>query len=188
MGAEAHDPRVLAIKMTVYRTGDDSPFIHTLIRAAEARKQVVVLVELKARFDEERNILLAHALEKAGCHVVYGVVGLKVHTKTTLVVRQDPDGIRWIRDLLNGLAAQGRTVFLSSHLISEMALTATHLVVVGRGRLLADTTVAELVATTAKVAEDARRHPAAHPDILSTSAEKGFGIPELRAAVLAALD
>ncbi len=90
----AEDPRVLAIKMTVYRTGDESPFIHTLIRAAEAKKQVVCLVELKARFDEERNILLAQKLEEAGVHVVYGVVGLKTHTKTTLVVRQDPDGIR----------------------------------------------------------------------------------------------
>lgn len=92
--AAASDPKVLAIKMTVYRTGDDSPFIHTLIRASEARKQVVCLVELKARFDEERNILLAQALEKAGVHVVYGIMGLKTHTKTTLVVRQDPDGIR----------------------------------------------------------------------------------------------
>jgi polyphosphate kinase len=92
--AAAADPKVLAIKMTVYRTGDDSPFIHTLIRAAEGRKQVVCLVELKARFDEERNILLAQALEKAGVHVVYGIMGLKTHTKTTLVVRQDPDGIR----------------------------------------------------------------------------------------------
>ena len=92
--AAAADPKVLAIKMTVYRTGDDSPFIHTLIRAAEERKQVVCLVELKARFDEERNIFLAQALEKAGVHVVHGIMGLKTHTKTTLVVRQDPDGIR----------------------------------------------------------------------------------------------
>ncbi len=92
--AAAEDPKVLAIKMTLYRTGDESPFIRTLIRAAEAMKQVVCMVELKARFDEERNIQLAHELEKAGVHVVYGMVGLKTHTKTALVVRQDPDGIR----------------------------------------------------------------------------------------------
>lgn len=88
------DPRVLAVKMTLYRTGDDSPFIPMLVRAAEANKQVVCLVELKARFDEERNINLANRLEKAGIHVLYGVPELKTHTKTTLVVRQDPDGIR----------------------------------------------------------------------------------------------
>lgn len=92
--AAAADPKVLAIKMTLYRTGDDSPFIPYLIHAAEARKQVVCLVELKARFDEERNILLANKLEKAGVHVLYGVVGLKTHTKACLVVRQDSDGIR----------------------------------------------------------------------------------------------
>lgn len=88
------DPKVLAVKMTLYRTGDDSPFIPLLVRAAEANKQVVCLVELKARFDEERNINLANRLEKAGVHVLYGVPELKTHTKTTLVVRQDPDGIR----------------------------------------------------------------------------------------------
>jgi polyphosphate kinase len=92
--AAAADPNVLAIKMTLYRTGDKSTFIQPLIAAAEAGKQVVCLVELKARFDEERNIHLASALEKAGVHVVYGIVGFKTHTKTTLVVRQDSDGIR----------------------------------------------------------------------------------------------
>lgn len=92
--AAANDPKVLAIKMTLYRTGDESPFIRTLIRAAEAGKQVVCLVELKARFDEQRNITLTRALEKAGVHVVYGLVDLKTHSKVTLVVRQDADGIR----------------------------------------------------------------------------------------------
>lgn len=90
----ADDPDVLAIKMTVYRTGDDSPFIKTLIRAAESGKQVVCLVELKARFDEQRNVHLAQALEKAGVHVVYGFVGYKTHTKTALVVRRESDGLR----------------------------------------------------------------------------------------------
>jgi polyphosphate kinase len=90
----AEDPRVLALKMTVYRVGTDTHFLDALVRAAEAGKQVVCMVEVTARFDEQQNLHVAHALEKAGVHVVYGIVGLKTHCKTTLVVRQDEDGLR----------------------------------------------------------------------------------------------
>lgn len=92
VASAADDPHVLTIKMTLYRTGDNSPFIRNLIKAAEKGKQVVCLVELKARFDEQRNILWAQKLEDAGVHVVYGILGLKTHTKTTLVIRQEHDG------------------------------------------------------------------------------------------------
>ena len=90
----AHDPQVLAIKQTLYRTGDDSPIVEALTEAANRGKDVTVVIELRARFDEAANIELSNRLQEAGAHVVYGVVGYKTHAKLTLVVRRESDGIR----------------------------------------------------------------------------------------------
>ncbi len=90
----AVDPHAVAIKMTVYRVGDDTPFVRSLINAAEAGKQVACVIELKARFDEARNLLWAEELQKAGAHVTYGVMGLKTHTKVALVVRKEGHDLR----------------------------------------------------------------------------------------------
>lgn len=90
----AEDAKVLAIKQTLYRTSDESPIVNALVRAAERGKQVAVLVEVKARFDEKNNIEWGQLLEKSGVHVTYGLVGLKTHTKTTLIIRQEEEGLR----------------------------------------------------------------------------------------------
>ncbi len=100
--AAVEDPEVLAIKMTLYRTGDQSPFIPLLIRAAEEGKQVVCVVEVKARFDEERNIYWGEVLEKSGVHVVYGVVGLKTHCKMALIVRREQGDFKFYAHMGTG--------------------------------------------------------------------------------------
>ena len=102
MEAAADDPNVLAIKQTLYRTSGDSPIIRALERAATAGKQVAVLVELKARFDEARNVVWARRLEDAGCHVIYGIAGYKTHSKALLIVRREPNCIRRYVHLATG--------------------------------------------------------------------------------------
>jgi polyphosphate kinase len=98
----ADDPQTVSIKMTVYRVGDDTPFVQSLIRAAEAGKQVACVIELNARFDEERNLHWSRELEKVGAHVMFGVTGLKTHSKTALVVRKEEAGMRCYAHVATG--------------------------------------------------------------------------------------
>jgi polyphosphate kinase len=90
----ADDPETVAVKMTAYRIGDDTPFVKSLVKAAEGGKQVACVIEIKARFDEERNLHWAAELERAGAHVTFGVQGLKTHAKLALVVRKEPSGLK----------------------------------------------------------------------------------------------
>ena len=102
IAAAAKDPDVLAIKMTLYRTNEDSAIIKALMEAAKNRKQVTVVVEIKARFEEEKNIQWSRELEQAGCHVIYGIAGLKIHSKMTLIVRKEEGRIRRYVHLATG--------------------------------------------------------------------------------------
>src|SRR5262249_35183392 len=113
----AKDPSVLAVKMTLYRVGRNSPVVEALLEAAEEEKQVAALVELKARFDEESNIEWAKAMERQGVHVVYGLLGLKVHSKIILVVRAEADTIRRYVHL-----GTGNYNPVTSHLYTDMGL------------------------------------------------------------------
>lgn len=113
----AHDPSVLAIKICLYRVGRNSPIVEALLEAVEEDKQVAVLVELKARFDEESNIEWARALEKAGAHVVYGLVGLKIHSKVALVVRREQDRIARYLHL-----STGNYNAVTAHLYTDIGL------------------------------------------------------------------
>ena len=94
ISSAADDPQTVSIKMTAYRIGDDTPFVKSLIRAAEQGKQVACVMEIKARFDEERNLHWAAELERVGAHVTFGIAGLKTHAKTALVVRKEAGGLR----------------------------------------------------------------------------------------------